>query len=266
MYINSPPPPVMDENRVGSLLYRDYDAHMITQNGGKLVQNTDVNATDFYTDILHLIKKLKLGNIDGFLLDQYTLAYTYSTLEHIATEIKHELLSNSMFRMNDIPDALSLIEFFLNRTLTTRVPYEGVQQLTYGVLVREHRDYEYFKDAAKDKRFRDNVVLSNRWSTSVRRKEHKDPLFAHDGQMFHSFLIAIAVLVGVVFVLGMAFDLKRTKFSLKKMFPRSAIVENGSHGNQSVTATGGPIVVAPRINSANSIPNDLGVENGGMLS
>ena len=60
---------------MGSLLFRDYDAQMVAANGGKFVQNTELKPKDFYTDVLSLIVKLQRGDIDGFVLDQYTFAY-----------------------------------------------------------------------------------------------------------------------------------------------------------------------------------------------
>ena len=56
------------------------------------------------------------------------------------------------YRSSFVTDPGESIEFFLNNTLTTSVLYHGVQQLTYGVLVKDHHDYEYIKHVVKDKR------------------------------------------------------------------------------------------------------------------
>ena len=59
--------------RVGVLKYRDSDAAHVVHEGGTLVETDGWN---FYSDVLSLMKKLRNGDVDGLLLDKYTLMYT----------------------------------------------------------------------------------------------------------------------------------------------------------------------------------------------
>ena len=68
---NSPPPLKMDGKKVGTLRFRDYDSYVVSSLGGYCHYNTD--ATDFFTDVRSLLNKLRKKEIDGFLLDRYTL-------------------------------------------------------------------------------------------------------------------------------------------------------------------------------------------------
>ena len=53
----------MDGKKVGTLMFRDYDSYVVSSLGGYYHYNTDVRS------LLELRKK----EIDGFLLDRYTL-------------------------------------------------------------------------------------------------------------------------------------------------------------------------------------------------
>ena len=73
MFIMDPHHDSMTGRRVGVLKYRDYDATLVVSEGGVVVETDGWN---FYSDVLLLMRKLRLNEIDGFVLDKYTLMYT----------------------------------------------------------------------------------------------------------------------------------------------------------------------------------------------
>ena len=68
----------MSGRRVGVLKYRDYDASLVVREGG-IIKET--NSWNFYSDVLSLIRMLRDGEVDGFVIDKYTLTYTKGYLQ-----------------------------------------------------------------------------------------------------------------------------------------------------------------------------------------
>ena len=79
--VNTPPPADMRGKKVGALLFREYDAMIIADNGGYAVHNTQKEAyKDFYADFLILVHMVELGHIDGLAVDQYTYLLVFLKL------------------------------------------------------------------------------------------------------------------------------------------------------------------------------------------
>ena len=111
----------MTEQRVGTL-DRDYEKSLVVSHGGILFGANGVNDTSaFYS----LVKNLKRGKIDGFLLDKHTYRYF------------------KQYALPHIEDR-NLVEFFSQGTMLTNIPHLG-EDLSYGVLIKYERRYEYFK-------------------------------------------------------------------------------------------------------------------------
>ena len=113
----------MAEQKVGTL-NRTYENSLVVENGAVLVStgSNDSNETEkFYS----LIKNLKRGRIDGFLIDKYTYR---SFKENLLLMIKNE----------------KIVKFFLGGTMITDVQYRG-EDLSYGVLIKFKKRYDYFK-------------------------------------------------------------------------------------------------------------------------
>ena len=74
------------------------------------------DTTAFYS----LLKNLKRGTIDGFLLDKHTYRYFKQyVLPHIEDR--------------------KLVEFFLKGTMLTNIPHLGEDMMSYGVLIKYER-------------------------------------------------------------------------------------------------------------------------------
>ena len=103
--VNSPPPAHMDGNkRVGSLLFREYDAMMVSRNGGKSIRNDDeFSHRHSQFDFLNLLTKLQEKEIDGIALDQYFLVYIFWINDQM---VKGDL--DQLFRKRLKPNLISL--------------------------------------------------------------------------------------------------------------------------------------------------------------
>ena len=247
--MNNPPPPVTDGKQIGALMYRDYDAYVVAKIGGKIVQNVDFQSrlfgspssnfrepVDFYEDAFQLIEKLRKKEISGVILDRYTLWH----LKTISSVILKGKWKSDLF---SIEDHIINVNYFFYNTMATQVTSdEDLGKLTYGILIKNRRDYDYLIDYATDNRFRERTNLLNLWNLNK-----KNLLSAVEGEGFSSssdnwelysdktallfsieddqkyFLTAvysILIAIGIVFLIGIGFELRRTNFQLRKLFVR----------------------------------------------
>ena len=237
MEINSPPPPEVRGARVGCLLHRNYDAFVLAENGGKVVQNTHLheatrdqckklNATRercekmkhslFYVDVITLYARLHAGEIDGLVMDKYTLAHWTTVVALLPEMLENDEIVLSSRLRDEIPTKLS----FFQQTITTPVEYEGKQQFTYGALVRDYQDYLFLKDAVKENRFRVHTSLSMLWNEHVgnfSREQKKDSLFSYQGSAFRLSAFMIAGVMVIIICVGLLFDFYRTKGDVSKL-------------------------------------------------
>ena len=69
---NNPPPRTMDNARVGAIRHHLYEAMLIAKHGGMLIDFED-NRENVTEGIRYLVNMLQRKDIDGFVLDRYTL-------------------------------------------------------------------------------------------------------------------------------------------------------------------------------------------------
>ena len=199
--VNSPPPADMKDAKVGVLRYRDYDLYVISQQGGIVTQNED--ATNFTSDLLQLIRKLEEREIDGFLLDKWTLWYATNILKHHSNFTEDLHLKNT-------------ITFFMKNTIRTEKGYEG-EKLAYGILVKHMDDYEYFKDFIQDSRLRIEIrseMYWNRFRNEMKEKDigtfysdHRKKLFS--SKYFFYYITVLSGMLGTIVVFGIIYELGR---------------------------------------------------------
>ena len=135
---------------------------------------------------------------------------------------------------------LSTAEYFLYNTMATRVTAdEEPEQLTYGALVKNLHDFEFLKDFARDARFRERTRIWNLWNlhnenilsshggkfTTIGKKWNlysgkQALLFSieDDYNYFLKTVYSILGTIGIMFLVGLMFELRRTKCQLRKMF------------------------------------------------
>ena len=137
--------PSMVGKNVGVLQYREYDAHLVVSQGGKI---RETRAWNFYSDFFLLVRMLREGRIDGFLIDKYTLTHVESYLSW-----KSEHLDNVTY--DEVGVEVSDMKFFREETIHSHMEttWDGYQdRMSYGVLVKHYEDYEFFNSAVRDNR------------------------------------------------------------------------------------------------------------------
>ena len=196
MKANSPPPELVEGKKVGALLHRAYDAYWVSKKGGVIVYNDERDVNSFEDDVAGLIEKLRREEIDGFVLDVYTM--------YVVTILAPLYLSPQN------------IDFFDLHTLRTEKTFDA--GLSYGMLVRDKEDYDYFKDYAFDTQLRLEMMYSSEWVTQKMGQrgryysaQGENRLFSTDAHYFQQTVIVILVVVTLLFTFGWLYERKRKK-------------------------------------------------------
>ena len=194
---NAPPPKKMDGKKVGTLRFRDYDSYVVSTHGGYCHYNT--NATDFFSDVRGLVNKLMKNEINGFLLDRYTLWV-----------VLDPALTNLIFTKEEE-------EFFSNETLRTEQEVKG-DSLSYGVLIKNHEDYEYFKHYIHDAQLRYTLIWTkwwlkdrNKYTGYYHSNIGDNALFSTQGEPFRLTMIVLVAVIAVIVLFGFFFEIHRQK-------------------------------------------------------
>lgn len=214
---NNPPPASMKGNMVGVLNHRDYDAFVISQNGGRITWNA--NVSNFNADVMTLITKLQEDKINGFLVDRETLIY-----------ITHELRNT----MKDVDDVIlkSRIRFFLSHTTRVEITNTKADDYAYGILVKQHEDYAYLKNFVEHLQHQnmiDDAIEWNVFTNDVKEDEYGriydsnlSMLFSPSDYFMKS-MMAIGIMLGLILTFGILYELKRRKY-ISKCFKRSGVI------------------------------------------
>ena len=195
MFIMEPHHASMSGARVGVLKYRDSDAALVVSEGGMVVETEGWN---FYSDVLSLMQKLRRSEIDGMVLDKYTLMYTKEYLRWK----KHNLdkhVSRDKGKGEPYEERREDIEYFLHNTKNTLKTSD--QQLSYGVLVRDEEDYHYLNNAVRDNRFSLEVAVGSEMNMLFPRVE-KVPfsqVYFYEALKVEAIVIVLILCFGVVY-------------------------------------------------------------------
>ena len=201
---NSPPSASMKGVNVGVLRYREHDAYVVSTHGGKIVHN-DEQVDNFQSDLLELLLKLKHDEIQGFVLDTWTMDYAVG------------LLAN----MSDGGQETDLVNFYLRGTTRVEKSNKG-KELSYGLLIKHKQDYDYFRAYVEGNQIAWYINDSQEWIT-IKREDAKEGfgnyepegsfhLFSAKGDNFEYSMIAVVVMVVVIIVFGLVYELMRKSF------------------------------------------------------
>lgn len=171
----------------GSLPHRLYDAILIAQHGGIRTESKTTNST---TSAIHqLIQMLRSKEIDGFVLDRYTLIVVIDYL--------------------DKQDA----DFLRSKTIRTEISYIG-NKLSYGMLVKNVEDYDFFADFVIDNlnviNTCSNIVI-NEGSRRIRVNDVENPLFSINGGVFWPSFTIVSCLIIVMCMYGAVYEILRRR-------------------------------------------------------
>lgn len=213
--VTEPHSHTMSGSKIGALKYRDYDATLIVKHGG-VVRETD--AWNFYSDVLMLVRMLRTGIIDGFVLDKYTLAFTIGYFNWKKTEQDFLLARNISSPGESYEVRREDIEFFEKKTYRTLKDYQG-EKLAYGVLVKNREDYDYFRHAMEDNRIALEAAVGSLMNEQFPRVKEPD-IFATSSEHFQDAIKIIGIIIGLIGLFGLFFEIPRNKKKLTKIFSR----------------------------------------------
>ena len=220
----------MNGARVGSLLFREYDALMIAQNGGKAVRNADnMSYSNTYMDFMNLVQKLEKREIDGIAVDQFTMMFYY----WVNYVVKLGYLDNDLRKMgnNMVETIKDRIEFLRNKVVRTKIPQKSSHEYSCGILVKNRRDNEYFKDAAENL----GQTIEREWEedfskTTIHDKSllysAKNELFSYSGTYFQNTVIAVTITVLLICLFGVVYESMRKGKCGKSASPVSQDTDN----------------------------------------
>ena len=185
-----PPRERMVDARVGVVREHIYEAILISNHGGILVEVDRKNITD---GIHKLVSMLHESDIDGFVLDGYELMLFFD-------------------RYKDHPVYKDDINYIRSHTSVTEVKH--FDQLSYGVLVRDEEDYQFLSGFVLSNR---DVIDSctslylNNYSRKVQVKQYQKEasMFSVQGALFWPSFVACAVFIFVILVCGVTYEIRK---------------------------------------------------------
>ena len=208
---------LMTGSYVGALKFRDYDASLIVKHGGVVKEST---AWNFYSDVLMLIRMLRNNEIHGFILDKYTLAYATGYFEWKKTSVDY-LISKNQSKGESYDVRRADIEYFNKNTYRTLKEYDG-EKLSYGILVRNIEDYDYFRHAILDNRLSLQTSVGSEMNEQFPRVMDTD-LFSSSGIYYKETVKVISAILGFIILFGIFFELHNHKMLICKDMTRDGV-------------------------------------------
>ena len=188
---NTLAPPTMLGSKVGAIRHRLYEAIVTAKHGGILIDIQPMNVPDGVRDLIIMLKNKE---INGFVLDRYTLLLLYRHFENI-----------------DIYK--DVIEFLKTRTIQTEMSYMR-DEFSYGILVKDKEDYTFLSEFVmgnRDVLNTCNDLLINKYSSEVRVEPIKNPLFSTSGKVFLPTVIALSIIITLITCYGILYDIRRRR-------------------------------------------------------
>lgn len=198
---NSLPPPIMSGARVGAVRHRLYEAIIVAKEGGIIVDIERSNMTD---GIKELVSMLKTQQIDGFVLDRYTL-------------LLFKKFFDKDLRYGDD------VKFLRTQSVSTEIKVSD--KYLYGFLVKDDEDHEFLFDFVKDNSEvlnTCNQLLINKYSANMSLEAGKASLFSPSGEMFISSTVAMIVCIFGICCFGIIYQRRRKSIPLLSVSIRMA--------------------------------------------
>lgn len=181
--------------RVGALHLRNYDTMLIINHGGIIVQTS---AASFLADINTLITMLRTNQINGFVLDRYTLGYVsdYLQTDDGQDELFKQAINSSLTEIN------ANIDFF--HTCTHRsIKHGHDKDYSYGILVKNIDDYHYFHDAIHDNQLVFNTLIKSNMNRIIERVRNdffsSSSAYLMENMKYIWFIIGFILLFGIIY-------------------------------------------------------------------
>ena len=181
---------------VGVLKYREYEASLAVHQGA-VIKETE--AKDFHADLLELLRMLRTHQVSGILLDKYTLVYARGYLQWMKGELESDAKSDPYdVRIADI-------RYFTGNTEHRLKEYDG-DKLSYGVLVKNLRDYRYLNGAVRDNRLSLETATESAMNQLFPRDSEEDAMDLQDALSQNDVLIWLGLIVGCICLFGFTYE------------------------------------------------------------
>ena len=196
--IKPTPIPTMQGSKVGTLAYQPYNNFMITNHGGDIVTHSE---PDIHVEFYKLAESFYLGEIGGILLDKYTLSYVN---KHISNT------SGSMTENN-------ILKYFTTNTILTEISH--IEDMSFGMLVKDFEVYDYFRDPIKDNwlyyetMFASyaNVITDDETRRRAVISDYTAPLFSPSDPFVFYAMAGFGATLLLLFISGILYELYRRK-------------------------------------------------------
>ena len=189
----------MPGNKIGVLKNRIYDASLVMKNGGYAELTSTGN---LHEGTLEMIDRLREKHISGFLLDKYSYAYVYAHMAHLVHT------SGSSGSGEGISEAL----YFLNKTHHNVITRSG-EINSYGILIKERADYNYFRWFVSDNVQNIQVCKEMHMHVVPPDKEvHVHDIFSRESGLLMVALNVSGVLLAAIMLFGLGYEAVRKKF------------------------------------------------------
>ena len=193
-----PKPAEIRGSRVGGLRHRAYEASIVAEHGGIFI---DVEDQNFMRGISQLVRMLRIDEINGFILGRHTFMDVCNRMKNLSSNTEGDLKANA--------------DFFLHKTVLTEKTLSA-NKLSYGMLVADDKDYEYFKGYMIDNH---NIIEAcnslhlNSLGGCVKNIEHISLLTSNFS--FSMTGIIVISIITFICVFGFGFEsIRRRKFRI----------------------------------------------------
>ena len=138
-----------------------------------------------------MVRLLKRREIDGFLLDRYTL---WSIIDKYTDGSEEDA------------EAGELISF-IGECVLTSVEYT-YELLSYGMLVRDQEDFEFLHNVIRSARFRLEITYRDVWNKAEHEffHKHKPGLFDAEQPYFKYAAIVLSTAIALISMIGIVFE------------------------------------------------------------
>ena len=209
-----PPTPTMTGKAIGAMRHRTFEGAIIAEGGGVLVDvedNNDDNYNYNYNSIFQLIRLLRRGKIDGFVLDRYTYIILCTYMDS---------------KQEYNPKYSEDVKYMKTRTIQTEKKYNG-QKLSLGVLVRDDDVYNYFAEFILGNGILINVCcalmindIQINKGVQVRHMEKEEIFSINSGLFWPTFIVATGVLVFIC-CFGLLYEIQRRQRKNERHWKRN---------------------------------------------
>ena len=180
---------------MGVLKGRLADAVFVTRSGGRIRESTGRTLRDGLPELIALTQN---DSIRGFFLDTFTYMHT-----------KRHFHETGMPRQ--------VLDFIMNQSTETEVEFPGAKEerSVYGILIKDKRDFEYFRYAFED--HKEEFDMCERWGLNIRKtgadKKKKQGIFSPSGGHFWPLFTGNVVVLLVLLCFGIVYEIVRIRYN-----------------------------------------------------